>query len=572
MADRHDPSEVLQEHCVGHASQSVRYYIKDMCCPMEERLIRATLQDIPGVDGLAFDLVGREVTVRHHLTALEPIVEALESIGMRPLPMHGTSPGASVPMLGLTARQKILLAISATAAMTAEGLVWSGLQESSPLIIGLVLASVATSGLPTLRKGYLALRSFTLNIHFLMSLAIVGAIFIGQWPEAAMVVVLFAVAETIESLSLQRVRRSVHGLLSLAPDVASVRQPDGNWDAMPADRIAVGEIIRIKPGECVPLDGVVVEGESSVNQAPITGESMPVEKRGGDTVFAGTVNEHGVLDIRVTVNSGSTALARIVRVIEETRSRQAPTQRFIDQFARWYTPIVVAIAFGIATLPPLAFGLPASPWIYKALVMLVIACPCALVISTPVTVMSGLTAAARRGILIKGGEFIEAGARITTIALDKTGTLTRGVPAVKSAEALAAARPDDLLVLAASLNMNSTHPLARAMRAAMPVGRMMRQVATPRRYRDAGCGATSAARLIISAIADCSTSMPARLMLSRWSGRSPRLRGCRPKARLRWRCSLKTGCWASLAWRMTYVRRLRRQSGSWLTKASTWLC
>ena len=448
-----------------------------MCCATEERLIRNRLQGMPGVDRLDVDPVGRVLTIHHRLAQPDALVDALRSIGMPPTPLPGADDATAEPAGTAPATVRTgLLAAAAAAAFAAEGLAWTGVPETSPAIVGLALAAIAASGLPTLRKGWMAFKSLTLNINVLMSLAVLGALAIGQWPEAAMVVVLFSIAETIESMSLQRVRRAVRGLLSIAPDTATVRTAAGGWETVPAASVAVDALVRVKPGERIALDGVVEDGESAVDQAPITGESMPVEKRRGDTVFAGTVNEHGVLDVRVTAASGASTLARIARVIEETRSRQAPTQRFIDRFARWYTPAVVLVALGVAAVPPLAYGAPAVPWVYKALVMLVIACPCALVISTPVTVMSGLAAAARRGILVKGGEFIEAGARLRVLALDKTGTLTRGVPAVTETEAVAAARPDDVLVLAASLNAHSAHPLAHALHAAAPAGRMMRMV------------------------------------------------------------------------------------------------
>jgi Cd2+/Zn2+-exporting ATPase len=376
----------------------------------------------------------------------------------------------------LTAAQKTLLAVSGAAAVSAETLAWMGHSDHSIAVIALALVSITTGGVPTLRKGWIALKSLTLNINFLMSLAVFGAVAIGQWPEAAMVVFLFAVAEMIESKSLDRARRAVHSLMQIVPDTASVRLQDGSWETRAADEVLVGAVIRVKPGERIALDGVVVDGESAVDQAPITGESMPVEKHMGDPVYAGTINEHGLLDVEVTANRGDSTLARIVRVIEETQGKQAPTQRFIDRFARYYTPAVVIAALGVALVPPLAFGLPASMWLYRALVMLVIACPCALVISTPVTIVSGLTAGARRGILIKGGELLEMGYRIKAIALDKTGTLTLGQPTVTAVEPVAAARLEDVMMLAASLNANSTHPLARAMVKAAPRGRMMRQV------------------------------------------------------------------------------------------------
>jgi len=458
--------------------QLLQCHIANMCCPTEERLIRNKLEAMPGVDRLNFNMMRRILSVHHRLDSEDSLLRALDAIGMHATLVQAdakASPSA-VEDAPLDTLQKALLGVSGLAASTAEVLAWTGHSDASPLVIALATISILSGGVPTLRKGWIALKTLTLNINFLMSLAVFGAIVLGQWPEAAMVIFLFAVAEMIESMSLNRARNAVHQLLTIAPDTASVLGPDGSVEMRPSDQIEVGALIRVRPGERIALDGVVDDGMSAVNQAPITGESMPVEKQRGDVVFAGTINEHGVLDVRVSANSGDSTLARIVRVIEEAQGRQAPTQRFIDRFARWYTPAVVVAALCIAAVPPLAFGLPAGVWLYKALVMLVIACPCALVISTPVTVVSGLTAAARRGILVKGGEFLEAGGKIAAIALDKTGTLTQGKPVVMTVEVLAAARPDDVLLLAASLNANSTHPLAHAMLEARPKGRMMRQV------------------------------------------------------------------------------------------------
>ncbi|TQK01192.1 cation-translocating P-type ATPase [Herbaspirillum sp. SJZ107] len=458
--------------------QLLQCHIANMCCPTEERLIRNKLEAMPGVDRLNFNMMRRILSVHHRLDSEDSLLRALDAIGMHATLVQAdakASPSA-VEDAPLDTLQKALLGVSGLAASTAEVRAWTGHSDASPLVIALATISILSGGVPTLRKGWIALKTLTLNINFLMSLAVFGAIVLGQWPEAAMVIFLFAVAEMIESMSLNRARNAVHQLLTIAPDTASVLGPDGSVEMRPSDQIEVGALIRVRPGERIALDGVVDDGMSAVNQAPITGESMPVEKQRGDVVFAGTINEHGVLDVRVSANSGDSTLARIVRVIEEAQGRQAPTQRFIDRFARWYTPAVVVAALCIAAVPPLAFGLPAGVWLYKALVMLVIACPCALVISTPVTVVSGLTAAARRGILVKGGEFLEAGGKIAAIALDKTGTLTQGKPVVMTVEVLAAARPDDVLLLAASLNANSTHPLAHAMLEARPKGRMMRQV------------------------------------------------------------------------------------------------
>ena len=450
-------------------ASTAKYRIANMDCPTEERLIRNKLANLAGVVGLDFNLMNRVLDVHHTLPSLATVEAALHGIGMQAVPMEAGAAVVRDPHEGsLSGLQKGLLVVSGLAAAGAEALAWTTHEDSSPLVIALALLSIATGGWPTLKKGWIALKSFTLNINFLMSLAVFGAIAIGQWPEAAMVIFLFAIAELIEGLSLNRARNAVQSLMQLAPDVASVADASGAWQQVPVATVAIGAVMRVKPGERIALDGIVASGESSVNQAPITGESMPVDKAPGDVVYAGTINERGVLDVTVTANSGNSTLAKIVKVIEETQGKQAPTQRFVDNFARYYTPAVVVFAILVAVLPPLLTGAPFMAWVYKALVMLVIACPCALVISTPVTVVSGLTAAARRGILVKGGQFLETGYRIKAIAVDKTGTLTMGKPAVTEIVALEGGSRDAVLLLAASLDANSAHPLAAAIVKAGP--------------------------------------------------------------------------------------------------------
>ena len=337
---------------------------------------------------------------------------------------------------------------------------WTSGDETSWPVIALALIAILTGGLDTLKKGWIALRHLSLNMNFLMSLAVIGAVAIGQWPEAAVVIFLFAAAEMIEALSLDRARNAIKGLMAMTPDTATV-QADGAWQQLAAADVAIGAIVRVKPGERVPLDGIVVEGGSTVNQAPITGESMPVEKRVGDAVFAGTINEHGAFDYRVTAVQAESTLSRIVRSVQQVQGERAPTQRFVDQFARYYIPIVVVLALLVAILPPLLMSQPFQPWLYRALVLLVIACPCALVISTPVTIVSGLAAAARRGILIKGGVYLEQGRKLKALALDKTGTITSGKPAVTDVIALDGDERR-LLQLAASLAHRSGHPVSHA--------------------------------------------------------------------------------------------------------------
>ena len=464
-----DTAPVLPSAPIAGAS-TAKYRIANMDCPTEERLIRNKLATMAGVVGLDFNLMNRVLDVHHTLPTLATVEAALHGIGMQAIPMEADAVVARDPNEGsLSSVQKGMLVVSGLAAAGAEALAWTTHVDSSPLVIALALLSIATGGWPTLKKGWIALKTFTLNINFLMSLAVFGAIAIGQWPEAAMVIFLFAIAELIEGLSLNRARNAVHSLMQLAPDTATVADASGAWQPVPVATVAIGATMRVKPGERIALDGVVASGASSVNQAPITGESMPVDKAVGDVVYAGTINERGLLDVTVTANSGNSTLAKIVKVIEETQGKQAPTQRFVDNFARYYTPAVVVFAILVAVLPPLLLlGQPFMAWVYKALVMLVIACPCALVISTPVTVVSGLTAAARRGILVKGGQFLETGYRIKAIAVDKTGTLTMGKPAVTDVVALDGSDRDAILLLAASLDANSAHPLAAAIVKAGP--------------------------------------------------------------------------------------------------------
>ncbi len=336
--------------------------------------------------------------------------------------------------------------------------------------LGLAVAAVAIglSGMETYTQGFAALRRGRLNINALMSVAVTGAFLIGQWPEAAMVMALYAIAELIEGRAADRARNAIAGLLALAPEQAEVLQADGSWRAQPAAEVPLGAVVRIRPGERVPLDGTVTEGRSSIDQSPVTGESLPVDKGPGDTVFAGTVNSEGALQFRVTAAAGNTTLSRIIHAVEQAQATRAPTQRFVDRFAAIYTPAVFVLALAVALGGPLLFGMAWLDAVYKALVLLVVACPCALVIATPVTVVSALAAAARRGILVKGGSHLENARRIKAIALDKTGTITAGKPRLVHWEALGA-DGDAVAGLGAALAARSDHPVSRAIAQGMDV-------------------------------------------------------------------------------------------------------
>jgi Cd2+/Zn2+-exporting ATPase len=450
------------------------FLIQKMDCPTEERLIRDKLEGMAGVEALSFNLIQRELTVAHRLPSIAPLQAVLKSLDMDPAVRSDSldasssptaGPGASAGDFSIPRRRWMLLAVSGVAAIAAEIVAWTTGQEQSWPVIALALFAILTGGTDTLKKGWIALRNLSLNMNFLMSLAVIGAVAIGQWPEAAVVIFLFALAEMIESLSLDRARNAIKGLMAMAPELATVQAPDGEWRALAAKDIAINTLVRVKPGERIPLDGMIVAGQTTINQAPITGESIPVAKGPGDAVFAGTINERGGFDYRVTSDQGHSTLSRIIRTVQEAQGQRAPTQRFVDQFARYYIPAVVAFALLVAVVPPLLLGAAFQPWLYKALVLLVIACPCALVISTPVTIVSGLSAAARHGILIKGGLYLEQGHKLRALALDKTGTITMGRPALTDQTPVVKEDPVVLLRRAASLAARSDHPVSSAVAA-----------------------------------------------------------------------------------------------------------
>lgn len=438
-------------------TRSAAFRIEAMDCPTEETLIRNKIGNMAGVAALDFNLMQRVLTVHHTLDAVDPVVKAIASLGMKAEPLSDESAKAAVAEPG---KPWWPLALGGAAAIGAELAEW--FQIAAPYLpAALALATVLISGLGVYRKGWIAVRNGNLNINALMSIAVTGAMVIGQWPEAAMVMVLFALAERIEAASLDRARNAVRGLMAMAPEQATVLQADGSWQVVEASAVVVGTTVRLRPGERVALDGRVLRGQSALDQAPITGESVPVDKAPGDPLYAGSINQSGELEYTVTAPATDSTLARIIHAVEAAQGSRAPTQRFVDQFARIYTPVIFVIALGVAVVPPLLMGGAWLAWIYKALVLLVIACPCALVISTPVTIVSGLAAAARRGILVKGGVYLEQGRHLAWLALDKTGTLTHGKPARTDMALLVDDMPQ-AHAIAASLAARSDHPVSHA--------------------------------------------------------------------------------------------------------------
>ncbi|MGG2398096.1 heavy metal translocating P-type ATPase [Pseudomonas sp. SH1-B] len=465
----HEPSPVRHEHDVTPSSLAdepltgavnTRIRIEQMDCPTEERLIRDALGRLPGVAGLQFNLLQRVLTVSHDDGALAQVLPAIQALGFTP---QLDDAGAAVqPAAGSAPKPWWPLVVAAVLATASEVVHFATLGPEW-LVALLAFAAIGLCGLNTYKKGWIALKNRNLNINALMSIAVTGAALIGQWPEAAMVMVLFTLAELIEARSLDRARNAIRGLMDLAPPRATVQQADGSWQEMDVQAIALDALVRVRPGERISLDGEVVGGSSTVNQAPITGESLPVEKRVGDPLFAGTINEAGSLEFRVTAAARDTTLARIIHAVEEAQGSRAPTQRFVDQFSRIYTPAVFIFALAVAVLPPLVIGGVWLDWVYRALVLLVVACPCALVISTPVTIVSGLAAAALKGILIKGGVYLENGRHLALLALDKTGTLTHGKPVQTDSLNLMMTDEAQHAVWAASLAARSDHPVSRAL-------------------------------------------------------------------------------------------------------------
>ena len=455
-----------------------RFRVPAMDCASEESEIRRAVEGIPGILGLRFQLGERSLRIDGDPQAALEAAEAIRRSGFEvqvwpEVPASGDASGApdqahdhdAATGSGLP---RLLAALALATA--AEALSFLAPDGTWSKWVGLAVAAAAIglAGFGTFRKGLSALRHGRLNINALMSVAVAGAFVIGQWPEAAMVMALYAIAELIEARAVDRARNAISGLLALSPDTADLRQPDGTWKSAPVGSVPVGAAVRVKPGERVAMDAIVTDGSTAVDQAPVTGESLPVDKGPGDPVFAGTINQTGTIECRVTAAASQSTLARIIHAVEQAQGSRAPTQRFVDRFAAVYTPAGFVLALAVAIAGPWFFGWTALAAVYKALVLLVIACPCALVISTPVTVVSGLAAAAKRGILIKGGVHLEQARLLKAVALDKTGTITEGKPRLVEWEMLTASlHRSQAEHIAAALAAHSDHPVSRAIAAGL---------------------------------------------------------------------------------------------------------
>jgi Zn2+/Cd2+-exporting ATPase len=440
--------------CELHA-ESV-FKIEGMDCHEEVAILQRTLTRLGGLESFDADVMGQRVRVTYDAARLTTsrIAEAVAQTGMRAWLEHEEPRPA--PSTDLRAR----LVWSSGVALSA-GLASLFSPPAAPYAWILFVAAIVLGGIHTARRAWASIRARVLDIHVLMLVAVAGAMAIGEWAEGASVVFLFALAQLLETRAMERARGAIRALMDLAPAEALVRR-NGTERPLPVDDVRVGDVVIVRPGEKVPLDGRVQAGESHVNQSPVTGESLPVEKTAGSEVFAGTINGRGALDVEVTRLRRDSTIARIVHLVERAQAQRAPSQTFVDRFARIYTPTVLVMAALVAVVPPLLMGGMWTDWFYRSLVLLVISCPCALVISTPVSIVSALAAAARKGVLIKGGARLERLAAVRCLAFDKTGTLTRGQLRVVDVAATDGLAAPEVLRLAASLESRSEHPIGRA--------------------------------------------------------------------------------------------------------------
>ncbi|MBI1805798.1 MAG: cadmium-translocating P-type ATPase [Ignavibacteria bacterium] len=438
-----------------NVEQTTTYHLEGLCCAEEEQLIRKKLGGLHGIGEIKCNLISRTLTV-HYMCSQDEIARSLKEIGFAPR-IHQT---LEEPKTSWQRHNQLFFAIL-SGLLLATGFLFSTLGLDPTLVVIVFILSMMSGGWRIAIKALKAGKHFSLDMNFLMVIATLGAAAIGKWEEGASVIFLFSVSHILERFSMDRSRKAIQSLMSLSPVMAIVKSRKGE-QLIRVEEISVGEELIIKPGERIPLDGVVTAGESTVNQAPITGESAPVRKIPRDSVYAGSLNERGTLEMKVSKKYYDTTLARIVRIVEEAHTERAPIQHFADRFARIYTPMVIGLALVLAVGAPLILHASFSLWFYRALVLLVIACPCALVISTPVTILSGLSNAARHGILVKGGRYLEQIGSVSVVAFDKTGTLTEGIPRVTDVIPLDSLSREQILQLTAAIEEKSEHHLASA--------------------------------------------------------------------------------------------------------------
>jgi Cd2+/Zn2+-exporting ATPase len=457
--------------------------VAGMDCAEEVAVLRREVETLSEVEGVSFDLLRGTMSVTFDETHLstDVILAAVSRTGLSAVPYDAKSEEAVAAGGGRSARAMLT---AASGLLVAAGFLVHGAVAGWSAAIGgdegrtmpwlsraFYVAATLAGAWFVLGKAWLAVKRLRPDMNLLMTVAVVGALFIDEFFEAATVAFLFALSLALESWSVGRARRAIQSLMQLAPDTACVRGEDGVETTVPVADVPLGATLIVRPGEKIPLDGQVVKGETSINQAPITGESMPVHKTPGSEVFAGTINHEGAIEIIATKLTTDSTLAKIIKLVGDAQSKRSPSEQWAESFARYYTPAVMALAIAVMLIPPLLFDGEWPRWFYEGLVLLVIACPCALVISTPVSIVAALTAAARQGVLIKGGPYVEAPARLRAIAFDKTGTLTSGRPEVRKVIPLSGHDERELLEIAAAIESRSQHPLAQAiLRAAQSAG------------------------------------------------------------------------------------------------------
>ena len=460
--------------------------ITGMDCAGCAKTIEVSLSQMEGVATCQLNFTTEKLTLTGSISR-QAAIERIEALGYQvasPAAPSEADPESNPPLHWLQflwQRQNTRLALLG-AVLILPGLIFSELMGREHWLINLAsVAALGTAGLPVAGSAWRSLRfSREININVLMTVASIGAVIIGAYTEAGMIMVLFAIGEAMEGYTAAKSRKAIQSLMAVRPNRATRLLPDGDQETVVVEMLQRGDLILIKPGERIPMDGRVRSGQSAVNQAPITGESRLIEKEPGQTVFAGSINGAGALEVEVTQLVQDNVISRLIRMVETAQERRAPAQRFVDQFARYYTPAVVVLAALVALIPPLFFGQPflnpnpeATGWLYRGLALLVVACPCALVISTPVSIISAISNGARNGVLFKGGVHLETLSKIKAMAFDKTGTLTQGSPAVVSIRSLACTEAttgpigqclacDDVLALANAIERYSEHPLAQA--------------------------------------------------------------------------------------------------------------
>ena len=461
----------------GQTDSQMAFKIHGMDCAEEVAILKRELGPLVDIEQLRFDVLnGKLIVVGMNDLSQEQVVQAVSKTGMRAEAWKDNEPENETDFWNVYGRA-ILTSVSGTFGLAgfishviisgglsqAFGSEGMGIAHGVPAVsIALYLIGIVAGTWFVMPKAWRAAIKLRPDMNLLMVVAVIGAAAIGEWFEAATVAFLFAVSLLLESWSVGRARRAIASLMSLTPPSARILDEDGQLKEVAPDKVDFGTTFVVRPGEKIPLDGTVVKGVGAVNQAPITGESVPVEKQPGSEVYAGTINGDGVIEAESTKAAQDTTLAKIIQMVGDAQSQRSPSEQWVETFARYYTPVVMALAILVFLLPPMLLGGEWSVWLYRSLVLLVVACPCALVISTPVSIVAALASAAKNGVLIKGGLFVETPARLKAIAVDKTGTLTNGQPVVIDVVPLNSHTKIELLERAAALEVHSNHPLALA--------------------------------------------------------------------------------------------------------------